>query len=496
MSNPIVSQLKSLYRLSLQDISLRKMAVLLVSDPVKYISPSTVVYRDGEERIKLKHELFKSIVAELSLPESMREPLGNLLNPIFMEIYKWWKYHEFFLRSKHSIFDCPEYLKYLHWTHMGTVNYRKTAESMIRDEKLDINRRFKLACLYCLDEDIQNIWQKMSPLNKKCFYNNGQFPPCNDTGEIIIFWTCILKGRVDKLKSYLVGWVGHYSSIYQQAFELFAKNGYETATQYFFEKLTCEEKDASLVRTAEYVAEHVNDSFHPYTEVFYYLLTKMNTEQFQNVLEKSSCAILRSFMDWPRQDAFPEVAQLVLPFFVEYDYEMLQFVLLQQFKYLYNPSKLFQNLFLITPKGFRHSTNYLDNFFKRKDTENIKFMFTNMDPEETLELVMSRKALHKCYELVKEGKWDFLEFFMRESRLSKEDRERFAEAFNSNFSSLLELEIRERLTKVVNDIPTGTSNRDFSNCNKINQMDPMDFQPSGQPDEELIERPAKKIKKI
>ncbi|XP_055924835.1 uncharacterized protein LOC129956879 isoform X1 [Argiope bruennichi] len=496
MSNPIVSQLKSLYRLSLQDISLRKVAVLLVSDPVKYISPSTVVYRDGEERIKLKHELFKSIVAELSLPESMREPLSNLLNPIFMETYKWWKYHEFFLRSKHSIFDCPEYVKYLHWTHMGTVNYRKTAEAMIRDEKLDINRRFKLACLYCLDEDIQNIWQKMSPLSKKCFYNNGQFPLCNDTGEIIIFWTCILKGRVDKLKSYLVGWVGHYSSIYQQAFELFAKNGYETATQYFFEKLTCEEKDASLVRTAEYVAEHVNDSFHPYTEVFYYLLTKMNTEQFQNVLEKSSCAILRSFLDWPRQDAFLEVAQLVLPFFVEDDYEMLQFVLLQQFKYLYNPSKLFQNLFLITPKGFRHSTNYLDNFFKRKDTENIKFMFTNMDPEETLELVMSRKALHKCYELVKEGKWDFLEFFMRESRLSKEDRERFAEAFNSNFSSLLELEIRERLTKVVNDIPTGTSNRDFSSCNKINQMDPMDFQPSGQPDEELIERPAKKIKKI
>ncbi|KAF8789804.1 hypothetical protein HNY73_007714 [Argiope bruennichi] len=446
MSNPIVSQLKSLYRLSLEDISLRKVAVLLVSDPVKFKSPTTEA--DGEKR---KHEPFKSVVGDLCLPEPIREPLVNLLNPIFRETYKWFKYHEEFLKSKHSSFYCPEYAKHLHWTHMGTINYRKTAESMIHDEKLDINWRFKLACLYCLDEDIQNIWQKMSPLNRKCFYNNGQFP--NDTREIIIFWTCILKGRVDKLESYLVGLVGHYSSIYQQAFELFSKNGYETATQYFFEKLTCEEKDASLVRTAEYVAEYVNHSFQPYTDVFCYLLSQMNAEQFQNVLENSSCAILRSFMDWPRQDAFLEVAQLVLPCFVEEDYDDLHFFLSVKFKCIYNPSKLFRNVFLITPKIFRHSTYYLDDFFERKDTEIFKFMFRNMDPEETLELFLSGKALHNCSKLVKEGKWDFLEFFIRESRLSKEDRGRFLVALNSYSPSLFELDVGAHFTKLVNDIP-------------------------------------------
>ncbi|KAF8789808.1 hypothetical protein HNY73_007718 [Argiope bruennichi] len=453
MSNPIDSQLKNLYRLSLEDISLRKVAVLLVSDPVKYMSSTTVVYRDGEERIKLNHELFKSIVAELCLAESMREPLVNLLNPIFMETYKWLKYHGEFLKSKHSSFDCLEYLKHLQWTHIGTVNYRKTAEAMIRDEMLDIDRRFKLACLYCLDEDIQNLWHKLSPLSKKRFYNKGRFPRCYLTEEIIIFWTCILKGRVDKLENLLARRVGNYSSIYQQAFEYFANSGYETATRYFFEKLTCEEKDASLVRTAKSVAGCVNPSFQPFNDVFCYLLSEMNTEQFQNVLENSSYAILRSFLDWPRLDAFPEVAQLALPYFGEDDYDQLHFFLSQKFKYVYNSAKLFRNLFLITPKVFRHSTYYLDDFFERKDTEMIKFMFRNMDPEETLELVLSRKALHNCYEQIREGKLDFVEFFIRESRLSKEDRERFLVALNFYAPSLFELDVGAHFTKLVIDIP-------------------------------------------
>ncbi|XP_055924831.1 uncharacterized protein LOC129956878 [Argiope bruennichi] len=495
MANSIDSQLKSLCRLSLEDISIRRVAVLLCSDPIKFMSPISAVNVCGGKKAS-RVEVFKRTITELCLPESMTDNLVNIMNFVFLETHKWLKFHEEFLKSKHSRFKYPQYLKHMHWTHMGTVNYRKTAEAMIRDENLDIDQRFRFACLYCLDEDIQDLWQKLSPASKKNFYNNGQPCRCGLPGEIIVFWTCILKGRVDKLDNFLVRAERRHSSFYQYAFESFAGKGYKTATQYFFEKLTCEEKDASLVRTAKSVAASDSSTCQAYTDVFCYLLSLMNAEQFQNVLESSSYAILRSFLDWPKQDAFSEVAKLALPYLKEDDYEQLHFFLSRKFKYVYNYPKLFRDLFLITPKDFRHSTYYLKDFFRRKDTEIIKFMFRNMDPEEILELVLSGITLHCCYELVKEGKWDFLEFFMRESRLSKEDRERFAEAFNSNFASLLELEIRERLTKVVNDIPAGTSNRDFSNCNKVNQIDPMDFQLNGQPDEELIERPAKKIKKI
>ncbi|KAF8766934.1 hypothetical protein HNY73_019949 [Argiope bruennichi] len=478
MANPIDSQLKSLYRLTLENISLRRVAVLLLSDSLKYMCQTTVEKERGEKTVVSRDEVFKSMVAELRLPESMRGPLVNIMNLIFLETCKWKAFHMEFLELYHSGFYYPLYIKRIHWTNMGTINYRKTAEAMIRDEKLNIDQRFRLACLYCLEKDIQDLWQKLSPLSKKGFYNNGRPARCALTREIIVFWTCILKGKIKKLIKFIMQ-NDIYSSIYQYAFETFALKGYETATEYFFEKLTCEEKEASLVGTAKALASRGGSFFETYHDVFCYLLSQMNVEQLQNVLENSSYGILKIFLDWPRQDAFFEVAKLASPYLKEQDYQLLHLLLSRTFECRYNSPKLFRDLFLITPKGFEHYRPW--QYY--------------LDPAETLELVLSGITLHSCYELVKEGEWDFFEFFIRESRLSNEDRERFAATFNSNFASLLKMETRERITKVMNNISAGSSKRDFSNCNKVNQMDSMDFHPSGQPDEELIETLAKKKEK-
>ncbi|KAF8788840.1 hypothetical protein HNY73_006844 [Argiope bruennichi] len=452
MANPIDYQLKSLRRLSLEDISLRRVAVLLLSDPFKYMYQTTVENEHGEKRVVSRDEQFKSIVAELGLPESMRGPLVNIMNLIFQEARDWLRFHETFLKLSHSRFYNGKYMKHVHWTYMGTVNYRKTAEAIIRDENLSIDRRFWLACLYCLEDDIQDLWQKLPPLSKKSFFNNGDPDRYDPPSEIIVFWTCILSGREYKIDSFHMGAERRFSSIYQYAFEFFAYKGYETATQYFFEKLTCEEKDASLLRTAQAVVVEGGPFFKLYYDVSCYLLSQLNVEQFQKVLEDSPGAVLKIFLIWPRQDVLIEVAKLALPYFQRSDYESLPYYLYRQFQLKYQSRKLLWDLLLVMPKDSRHSTFYLNEFFTNENPEMFKFVFRNMDPAETLEFFLNDIILNHCCDLMEEGKWDCLEFFIRESRLSKEGREKFAVTFNSIFASLLELEILERFTNMMNDI--------------------------------------------
>ncbi|XP_055925800.1 uncharacterized protein LOC129957496 [Argiope bruennichi] len=498
MANPIADHLKRLYRLSLLDISQRRVAVLLCSDPLKYVHLATVENELGETIIEARDIVFKGLVDNLGIPQTMREPLVKIMTPIFLQTFKWLEFHEEYLKTSSSRFKYREYLKHFRWTHMGTINYRKTAESVIRDEKLPIDLRFMFACLYCLEEDIQDLWQKLSTRRQDEFLNKDP-SKYKHQREIVVLWTCILKGRVDKLDQ-LLKKVGrrYYTTIYQYAFEWFAVKAYETATRYFFEKLTRAEKRASLVRTATAVAKRDGNFVQAYNDVSCFLLSHMNAEQLKKVLAAVPYGILRIFMEWPRQDAFVEVATLLLPYLQEENYKMMNFVLSRKFKLVYNSLKLFKDIFLVSPRNFRHSTYYLPEFFNNKDTDTIQFMFRNMDPGETLELFLNPITLYGIFELVNEEEWHFLEFFIRESRLSRAGVKRFAMEFDTNFESLLDRETRERFGRMVDDICTVISNQNFSNGNEVNRMNPMGFQPSAQPEKARGQaeeaRPAKKNK--
>ncbi|KAF8789826.1 hypothetical protein HNY73_007736 [Argiope bruennichi] len=309
MANPIADHLKRLYRLSLLDISQRRVAVLLCSDPLKYVHLATVENELGETIIEARDIVFKGLVDNLGIPQTMREPLVKIMTPIFLQTFKWLEFHE---------------------------EYLKTTESVIRDEKLPIDLRFMFACLYCLGGNLKgDLWQKLSTRRQDEFLNKDP-SKYKHQREIVVLWTCILKGRVDKLDQ-LLKKVGrrYYTTIYQYAFEWFAVKAYETATRYFFEKLTRAEKRASLVRTATAVAKRDGNFVQAYNDVSCFLLSHMNAEQLKKVLAAVPYGILRIFMEWPRQDAFVEVATLLLPYLQEENYKMMNFVLSRKFKLVF-----------------------------------------------------------------------------------------------------------------------------------------------------------------
>ncbi|GFY63660.1 uncharacterized protein TNIN_314891 [Trichonephila inaurata madagascariensis] len=48
------------------------------------------------------------------------------------------------------------------WFCFGVIHRLKTACNFIRDEDLDVEERFNLACEYCFEDEVQMLWRNMS----------------------------------------------------------------------------------------------------------------------------------------------------------------------------------------------------------------------------------------------------------------------------------------------------------------------------------------------
>ncbi|GIX99033.1 hypothetical protein CDAR_518991 [Caerostris darwini] len=110
----------------------------------------------------------KEKVSRLLLPKRMKEEISLLIPPIGAEILKWKYYHNEFLNEKLFEFFLT---RKLCWTSLGTIDYKKTAELLVRSPKLDIVNRYRLACVYCLRDDIQSLWESLPEEYQNLFYN-------------------------------------------------------------------------------------------------------------------------------------------------------------------------------------------------------------------------------------------------------------------------------------------------------------------------------------
>ncbi|GBL88155.1 hypothetical protein AVEN_8021-1 [Araneus ventricosus] len=163
--------------LSLKEISLRRVAVILRNQIDIFASFDTF---EGEDEVK-------NNLSELEIPPLFKEQMMQLVQPIGSEIRKWnlfrSKYLNYLFKKIHL-----QILDQHYWTILGTVDYRKTEENLIRLEMLDIVERYSLACPYFLDDYIQILWDPLPEDSKRYFYN-GEGPP-RDTPPPLEF--CLL----------------------------------------------------------------------------------------------------------------------------------------------------------------------------------------------------------------------------------------------------------------------------------------------------------------
>ncbi|XP_065224196.1 uncharacterized protein LOC135848258 isoform X2 [Planococcus citri] len=74
----------------------------------------------------------------------------------------------------------------------GTIDYLKTAERMMRCDRLSKSKKFKIACTYFFEDDIRRIWPSVC---KKIGLNNFNFDDCPQ----LYYWICCLRNELNKI---------------------------------------------------------------------------------------------------------------------------------------------------------------------------------------------------------------------------------------------------------------------------------------------------------
>ncbi|GBN02428.1 hypothetical protein AVEN_152305-1, partial [Araneus ventricosus] len=426
-------KLSDVLMLPLKDISLRRVAVILCSQ-------TDILSLDDAFAVEYKVE---DNVRKFELPPLLKEQIKYLVKPIHTEMRNWKKFHEEYLKNSYINTFCNN--KGLCWTNLGTVDYQKTAEKLISCEMLDIVKRYRLACLYCLEDYIPVLWKKLPEKSKRSFMKKKYLLLYIRNPKLEFCWPYILKGEETKLDNMLDRQSGNLKTFNQIAFEYSAYIGNKAATEYFFRKLTYGEREASLYRattavlTRQLKREFVGDNFPPEkrSDTSFYLLSQINPEQQMEIFKRHPCSVLMCLLDWPWQHLFLDIAEHIWNCLTPYNYFYLLLNISRRIKIGYCLTKLFQEFFLHGDDDFKkcfvdqecHSASILRDFFDNQEMESIKVIFRNVYSVERKRLVSSESVFKLFYNSILNGKWHLIQLCIQEATLSIEDKSELKEAY-------------------------------------------------------------------
>ncbi|WP_353279742.1 hypothetical protein [Wolbachia endosymbiont (group A) of Ennomos erosarius] len=411
-----------------------------------FSSPILNVSERKREWQKVEDEVIKKVL-KLPLPELLKKELSSFVEAIGWQILIWKQYHKNLLGGK----DARASLSKLCWTPRGTIDKEKTAKILVQDENLDIAKRYRLACTYCLEDNILTLWKQIS--GRKLYGKDLRKIRINES-PLVSFWSHHIEEETAQLGDIIRRYCQDDSvTHYEYAFRRSAVSGNEAATRYFLQKLTPEEKDKVLVRTAEYVAkrrcdcvsEFTDFSRENYIDVLCFLLSEMDREQQMEVFKSCSYEVLKCFLDWPWQSFFMETAQHMWAFLSEEGYDCLLRVIVNKMidgNKDYNYQKLFGIFWQQGPST--HTKHVIDkcgsggllllDLFKVEDVENIKLIFQDATPKEKERLIFCSRGQDICQDLIYGDRGGFIEFFIRECISSKNEMVKFREEFKERIT--------------------------------------------------------------
>ncbi|XP_065204487.1 uncharacterized protein LOC135834500 isoform X24 [Planococcus citri] len=74
----------------------------------------------------------------------------------------------------------------------GLIHYVRTAKQMMKCDRLSIDEKFKIACIYCFEDDIKRIWPSVS---ERLDLNEIEF----EESPELFYWICMLRNEPDRI---------------------------------------------------------------------------------------------------------------------------------------------------------------------------------------------------------------------------------------------------------------------------------------------------------
>ncbi|GFY50397.1 hypothetical protein TNIN_442101 [Trichonephila inaurata madagascariensis] len=138
-----------------------------------------------EESLKLKIGNCLILPNELKIVlSSLVDPMGGRIKQIIQHMYS-------------NDYLPSNFMRILRWTLLcGTIDAKKTAESAIKDDNLPVTKRYEIACIYCLKEEIM-LWSELSETSKD-EYLNPRRPVCA-LRYLAMYWTYSMRLELNRL---------------------------------------------------------------------------------------------------------------------------------------------------------------------------------------------------------------------------------------------------------------------------------------------------------
>ncbi|GFR21769.1 ANK_REP_REGION domain-containing protein [Trichonephila clavata] len=255
-----------------------------------------------EEILKLK------ISNCLFLPKELRAVLSSLVKPIGIRI------RHIIVCLYSNDYLPSHFMSILSWTLLGTIDAKKTAETVLKDDNLPIDKRYEIACTYCLEDEILMLWKELPETNENDYLNLRG--PIYALRYFPIYWTYYMRVELNRLdrkireeyhlrtNCYCIGTLHACITFNQSGVEYFVgKMSVEEKERYFqsyFLTMECRVRTDSL-------GVHSNFS----CDIIYFLLSQMNENQRTSVFEKYSYDILKNFLKFPYGGIFLQVERSI-----------------------------------------------------------------------------------------------------------------------------------------------------------------------------------------
>ncbi|GFS73389.1 ANK_REP_REGION domain-containing protein [Trichonephila clavipes] len=237
----------------------------------------------------------------LILPNKLMTVLSSLVNPVGGRIKN----------IIHHLYDndyLPSpFMSILSWTLLGTIDAKKTAEAVIKDDNLPITKRYEIACTYCLKDEILMLWNELPETDKEDYLNARG--PIHELSYFPIYWTYCMRAELNRLdrkirEEYTTPANCHCIGIFCAS-----TTANQPAVEYLMGQLSVEEKEEyfkCFFRSVE--SRELNIYL---CDIIFFLLSQMNENQRASIFEKYAFHILNNFLEFPYGGMFWEIKSVV-----------------------------------------------------------------------------------------------------------------------------------------------------------------------------------------
>ncbi|XP_065217974.1 uncharacterized protein LOC135843865 [Planococcus citri] len=262
-----------------------------------------IITNHGAWRTSLDDEVPKWIDA-LPIPKSFTKCITKHFNNVKFNANEWISYifRAVFLKQGRKT-DLYQYINLIVWYPNDSINSVATARNLLQSDKLTKEEKFRLACTYCMQEDVEKIWpttDENAVLDKFRFV---EFP-------LICYWKRYCAEKLDKTRA--------PRKLYKDEIMIqqdFVDNW--PAIEYFFDRLDVEQRVSKVIWFVE-----KGSSFQKL------LLAKLDESRRLPVIMEKLSTIMSNFADLKSEDGHECV--------VEMWYDVRSFITQDQFVTLFN----------------------------------------------------------------------------------------------------------------------------------------------------------------